>query len=86
MKEIEARRRGFDNRFVVNVVATVPTIDRIDSMPDVVELLEVRSGLSQKADAQLSKAQAEALFCLVMPLADRNMSVWVIYIFSFLFI
>ena len=70
-RELTARAKDFLSEHVMNVLQTFPSPSSILTMPDeVVDVeLDVDSGL------QLKKDDAEKLFLLVMPLADRNLFV-----------
>ena len=70
-RELTARAKDFLSEHVINVLQTFPSPSSILTMPDeVVDVeLDVDSGL------QLKKDDAEKLFLLVMPLADRNLFV-----------
>jgi serine/threonine protein kinase len=70
IREIQAREANFDPNHVINVITTYPSLSEIERYPD--DLTE------QSADVTggiISKQQAEKLFCVVMPLANRNLFV-----------
>ena len=69
LREAAMRRRSFDATYVMDHVAVYPSGSLTESDPDEVALnAEERSGV-------LTKASAERLYCVVMPLADRNLFV-----------
>ena len=70
-RELSARDKGFNHEFVMNVLQTHPGVDAATmiSWPD--EVMDVEAD----ATGQLTKTNAEKLYLLVMPLADRNLFV-----------
>ena len=70
-REISTRDKEFNQEFVMNVLQTYPEVgsSTFDSWPD--EVMDVEAD----ATGQLTKANAEKLYLLVMPLADRNLFV-----------
>ena len=71
LRELSARDKGFNHEYVMNVLQTQPEVDSstFDNWPD--EVMDVEAD----ATGQLTKTNAEKLFLLVMPLADRNLFV-----------
>ena len=71
LRELSTRDKGFNHEFVMNVLQTYPEIGSttMDSWPDEVV------GVEADATGQLTKANAEKFYLLVMPLADRNLFV-----------
>ena len=70
-REQDVRRCGFDEEFVINVINTLHPGQTISQAPE--EIPE--EAMAESGIVALSKSNAERLFCLVMPLADRNMYV-----------
>ena len=72
-RELIARCKEFNPEHVINVMQTLPdpSSDSFSTMPD--EVVDVE--LDIDAGLQLKKDDAEKLFLLVMPLADRNLFV-----------
>jgi serine/threonine protein kinase len=72
-RELTARHMNFSSDHVMDVLRTHPDtgtdMSSVDSYPDDISLTIERNGLL------LTKAQAEQLLCIVMPLADRNLFV-----------
>ena len=70
-REISTRTKDFDQEHVMALLQTYPEVgsSTFDSLPD--EVVDVEAD----ATGQLTKANAEKLFLLVMPLADRNLFV-----------
>ena len=70
-REISTRVKGFNHEFVMNVLQTHPEVDSSTfvSWPD--DVVDVEAD----ATGQLTKINAEKLYLLVMPLADRNLFV-----------
>ena len=85
--ELSARLKGFDPEYIVEVLRTHPTVadsndpDCLADWPEVISDVS-ESGATDDGEQRsvgvplpLNKASAEKMFCLVMPLADRNMFV-----------
>ena len=70
-REISTRAKEFNQEHVMHILQTYPEVgsSTFDSCPD--EVMDVEAD----ATGQLTKANAEKLFLLVMPLADRNLFV-----------
>ena len=70
-REISIREKGFNQEHVMHILQTHPEIgsSMFDSWPN--EVVDVEAD----ATGQLTKANAEKLVLLVMPLADRNLFV-----------
>ena len=70
-REISTRDKEFHQEHVMHILQTYPEVgsSTFDSCPD--EVMDVEAD----ATGQLTKANAEKLFLLVMPLADRNLFV-----------
>lgn len=69
MREINARKHDFSVDYVVDIVARFPaTDDEVGSWPDI-------AGADTNERLNITKAEAEKFFCIVMPLANRNMFV-----------
>eukprot|EP01041_Mallomonas_annulata_P005180 gene5180-10359_t len=69
LREISARDRGFDNEYVIDILERYPkTNEELDKWPEITA--QDTAGL-----VSLNKIQAESFFCIVMPLANRNMFV-----------
>ena len=70
-REISTRDKEFHQEHVMHILQTYPEIgsSTFDSWPD--EVVDVETD----ATGQLTKTNAEKLFLLVMPLADRNLFV-----------
>jgi serine/threonine protein kinase len=66
IREIRTRDTGFDQEYVVHIIRTHPSVeDANDQVLVVDEAIEVK-GL-------MTKQQAESLYCIVLPFADRNL-------------
>lgn len=69
LREINARKHDFSVDYVVDIIARFPRTDaEVDSWPDV-------AGADTNERLNITKAEAEKFFCIVMPLANRNMFV-----------
>ena len=70
-REISTRDKEFHQEHVMHILQTYPEVgsSTFDSCPD--EVMDVEADVT----GQLTKANAEKLFLLVMPLADRNLFV-----------
>ena len=70
-REISTRDKEFNQEYVMHILQTHPQVgsSTFDSWPD--EVVDVEAD----ATGQLTKANAEKLYLLVMPLADRNLFV-----------
>ena len=71
LREISARDKGFRSELIMNILHVYPEIGSsiYFNQPD--EIIDVEAD----ATGQLTKTNAEKLFLLVMPLADRNLFV-----------
>ena len=71
LRELSARDKGFSHEYVMNVLQTHPQVgtSTMDNWKDDVNDVEA------DPTGQLTKVNAEKLFLLVMPLADRNLFV-----------
>ena len=70
-REISTRDKVFNQEYVMHILYTYPEVgsSTFNSWPD--EVMDVEAD----ATGQLTKANAEKLYLLVMPLADRNLFV-----------
>jgi hypothetical protein len=82
IREVQIRQHNFDEKYVINIAQTHPAYEPgrddkylmdDDKWPEQihVEVLHDKEG----NQLPLTKANAEKLYCVVMPLADRNMYV-----------
>lgn len=69
-RETEMRKYEFDGDYVMVASESFPSDTVTDADPDVVDV-----STTEESSGVLNKAQAEKLYCVVMPLADRNMFV-----------
>ena len=69
-RELDIRAIDFGPNSVVEVVKVFPASDEAVNAPE-----EVTIDIQISSNNAMTKDQAEQLFCLVMPLADRNMFV-----------
>ena len=70
-RELTARDMEFSPEHVINVLQTFPTPSALSSMPEEVTDVDI----NVDAGLQFGKDDAEKLFLLAMPLADRNLFV-----------
>jgi serine/threonine protein kinase len=70
LREIHARESNFDPKYIINVLEIHPSLSGLDSYPD-----DLTEALGEVTAGILSKQQAEKLFCVIMPLANRNLFV-----------
>ena len=70
-REVSTRDKGFNQEHVMHILQTHPEVGSLtmNSWPD--EVVDVEAD----ATGQLTKTDAEKLYLLVMPLADRNLFV-----------
>lgn len=68
VREIKSREIGFDNRYVMNIIRThLPSgATSVENGPPEIDT---------DTGGTLTKVEAESMYCLVMPLADRNLFV-----------
>ena len=67
VREIQTRQdRKFEQDYVIGIARTHPALSELDKWDDEIEMENI-SGMV------LTKEKAQKMFCLVMPLADRNM-------------
>ena len=72
LRELSARNKGFSHEYVMNVLQTYPA----DAHPSTMEnWKDDVNDVEADPTGQLTKINAEKLFLLVMPLADRNLFV-----------
>ena len=71
IREIEARKANFSTEYIIDVLSFYPAFSELNNWSDEVQY-DKEGFLST---GKLSKQEAEKLFCVVMPLADRNMFV-----------
>lgn len=69
-KEISCRESGFSDQYVINSIGSYPMISALSSRDDV---CTDTSAIGE--EVSLTKDEAEKLFLLVMPFADRNLYV-----------
>ena len=77
LAEVEVRKQGILGEYVVGIIRSHPALnaDEIFDYPEIADKplhAEISPGVK---GGVLTKDSAEKLFCLVMPLADRNMFV-----------
>jgi serine/threonine protein kinase len=70
INENNVRNKKFDSEFVIEVIEAFPNETDIDAWPD--EIVHDMESMPSNG-LFLTKKQAETFFCIVMPLADRNM-------------
>ena len=70
-RELSTRVKGFDQQFVMGVLKTYPHVDSEQFQHALDDITNVEAD----ATGQLTKTDAEKLYLLVMPLADRNLFV-----------
>ncbi len=71
-RELAARDVEFSPDHVVAIIRTHPLLEKVEVHPDEISM---SGGIEQGMTVTLTKGQAERLFCIVMPLADRNLFV-----------
>ena len=77
VREIAVRKFDFNSDHVIDIIRTHPEYNQIENYPEKITFQEEFNenkeiGMTLK---MLNKKQAEELFCIVMPAADRNMFV-----------
>jgi serine/threonine protein kinase len=68
MREINARNADFSKEFVIHILERYPTDEEVQHWPDEVDV-------DPNKLTTVTKSDAEKFFCIVMPLANRNMFV-----------
>ena len=77
-REITTRERGLSKKHVVLIKKTLPLVTDIDSWDEELDIdcnNKNDSNNSNSGETFLTKVHAEMMFCVVMPLADRNLFV-----------
>ncbi len=74
-REVAARDVKFSPDHVVDIVRTHPDMGEVDGREEEISMGEGGGSLEPSKSVMLSKSHAERLFCIVMPLADRNLFV-----------